>query len=777
MHLLTGVLITVALLVSLVVGVATVEAEEGGADSLAVAHARIDALSWRGGGESRLRHTQSVLRSLASFDLDLASRVLELPWVLDGIGVLEEAVLYDLGQLIPKRTQFGRELLDAWWLQDGVDVARQRAVNYLFWLAQSDAEFARAVLREPFMEPPFRDIDTYTLEVLRLVSPERRKELLAGGIGDEDAALIHAMHSAVIPQGLGEGFADSVAVASRTVASPLRGQVHLFLVEELPETNKEETFSTLEQGIRWLEEYVGEPFPSDSVVVILVKRPEWNVSGRLASYISSGTEAEGYFGSHLMLLASYPHGPGPSDAYHELVHYYHLRGPAWIREGSANFFEAYALARAGGRPLSDRLTDLDASGDQCPPDIYGHLGSRGSNTCDYLLGERLFLDLHLHFGSDVVGAAIKEAFALSKAGEFLDEDATYDALLAGVPPSRLDEFNDIYRRRHGGPQANGDPVGGAERSALTALFEATGGASWLYDRNWLSDSRVGAWHGVVTYNEGRVAHVRLSSNGLVGSIPPALAELEEVNSIDLCVNSLTGRIPSALGTLANLSTLRLCGNQLNGTIPDELGDLRRLWTLHLSSNQLSGAIPRALGSVHTLQSLNLARNMLAGRIPDELGDLRELRYFDLNKNHLEGAIPESLGGLGKVRNLNLAGNRLTGPIPPELGRLANLERLYLNNNRLSGSIPSSLGAIEGLVSLYLAGNDLVGCIPVGLRDVPSNDFDELGLPFCLEPVPVVSPGAEVVLESGWTLVRWEGDDHLAVGEATRGIRGLDWEAV
>lgn len=770
-HLRNVLLIVIATLPAVVAGLAVAEADEGGAETRARVYARIEALFWQGEGESRLGSSRSDLRSLASFDLHLAARVLEYPWVLDGIGVSEHEVLRDLSHLAPRHPQLVRELLDAWWLQDGVDTARQRAVDYLFWLVRSDAESARTVLREPFMQPPFRDIDTYTLQVLQSASPERRAELLSRGITDEDAALIHAMYSGVIPRGLGEGFVDSVTVASRTVVSPLRGQVHLFLVEELPETNKDETFAILEQGIRWLEEYVGEPFPSDSVVAILVKRPEWNVSGRLATDTGSGPEAEVYFPRHLMLLASHSRGPRPSDIYHELTHYYRLQGPGWIKEGSANFFEAYALARASGRPLSDRLAALDASAESCPPDIYSYLEKRGPSGCHYVLGERLLLDLHEHFGSAVVGGAVKEAFALSRVGEFLDEDATYDALLAGVPPARLDEFNDIYRRRHGGPQADGDPAGGAERRALTALFEAAGGTSWLYDRKWLSDSRVGAWHGVATYNDGRVAHVSLDRNGLNGSIPPELAELEEVNTIELSANSLTGPIPPALGTLTMLTSLTICCNELSGTIPEELGDLDRLWTLRLSANRLSGAIPPGLGRLGALQDLSLQQNSLAGTIPDELGHLRELRSLQLSRNLLEGAIPTSLAGLGKVEFLDLSGNRLTGPIPPELGRLPNLEYLLLHDNQLSGCIPSSLGAIDGLLGLYLAGNDLVGCIPVGLRDVPDNDFDELGLPFCPEPVPVVSPGAEVALEPGWTLVRWEGTDHVSVGEATREIRG------
>ena len=56
--------------------------------------------------------------------------------------------------------------------------------------------------------------------------------------------------------------------------------------------------------------------------------------------------------------------------------------------------------------------------------------------------------------------------------------------------------------------------------------------------------------------------------------------------------------------------------------------------------------------------------------------------------------------------------------------------LSLKDNQLTGKIPGTLGNLANLEALYLAGNRLTGCIPDGLRDVPYNDFDELGLQFC-----------------------------------------------
>ena len=38
----------------------------------------------------------------------------------------------------------------------------------------------------------------------------------------------------------------------------------------------------------------------------------------------------------------------------------------------------------------------------------------------------------------------------------------------------------------------------SDRAALVALYNATGGASWRFSTNWLSDRPLGAWHGVTT---------------------------------------------------------------------------------------------------------------------------------------------------------------------------------------------------------------------------------------------------------------------------------------
>ena len=53
----------------------------------------------------------------------------------------------------------------------------------------------------------------------------------------------------------------------------------------------------------------------------------------------------------------------------------------------------------------------------------------------------------------------------------------------------------------------------ADRAALVALYNATGGPNWINNRNWLSSRPLDQWHGVTVRN-GRVTRLLLPSNRL-----------------------------------------------------------------------------------------------------------------------------------------------------------------------------------------------------------------------------------------------------------------------
>ena len=168
-----------------------------------------------------------------------------------------------------------------------------------------------------------------------------------------------------------------------------------------------------------------------------------------------------------------------------------------------------------------------------------------------------------------------------------------------------------------------------DRASLVALYNATGGANWTNNTNWLTTAPIGQWHGVTTDGNGRGTELNLTSNQLKGEIPPELANLTNLKVLALGGNELTGTIPSWLGSLANLEELHLADNQLIGEVPVELGSLANLEWLRLNNNQLTGTIPAELGRLTNLTVLHLSGNQLTGCVPASLQDVADNDFAQL----------------------------------------------------------------------------------------------------------------------------------------------------
>ena len=308
------------------------------------------------------------------------------------------------------------------------------------------------------------------------------------------------------------------------------------------------------------------------------------------------------------------------------------------------------------------------------------------------------------------------------------------------------------------PETGPSPNLRCDKEILLAVRDRLRGEHRELLRTWHPDNSIYNFQGVVATSDAyRPRVVGLQWIGwwadpqvrLVGSIPPELGRLSELELLDLAGNGLTGSIPAELGQLAQLRELYLNANRLTGPIPAELGQLAQLQYLRLNHNQLTGLLPPVLGQLAPLRELRLGHNRLTGPLPPVLGQLTRLEMLDLGHNKLTGALPAELGQLGQVQELYLQANELTGPLPAELGQLSRLQRLNVSHNRLTDPVPAELGQLAALRALYLHANEVTGPIPVELEQRATRrtlslhlDADEetgsleWGRP---EPCPAVGP--------------------------------------
>jgi len=226
----------------------------------------------------------------------------------------------------------------------------------------------------------------------------------------------------------------------------------------------------------------------------------------------------------------------------------------------------------------------------------------------------------------------------------------------GLEVVRLDGDDDYL---HPGPLLADPGDYPTERAALMSLYDSTGGQAWYESDGWGGTSSYCTWYGVNCDLAGHVLHLNLQVNWLVGPIPPAIANLVDLQTLDLSGNLVAAPIPEELGNLAQLQILDLSGNE---------------YCLHGCGRSLGGAIPASLGKLSSLQALDLSGNEFAGAIPAELGDLAQLRTLDLSDNYfcrfewmppgnwvcsggLHGTIPAELSGLSALEALSLQGNQ------------------------------------------------------------------------------------------------------------------------
>ncbi|KAI7736503.1 hypothetical protein M8C21_000487, partial [Ambrosia artemisiifolia] len=199
-----------------------------------------------------------------------------------------------------------------------------------------------------------------------------------------------------------------------------------------------------------------------------------------------------------------------------------------------------------------------------------------------------------------------------------------------------------------------------------------------------------------SYPEGvcHVIAISLEGQDLDGVLPPSLAKLPYIKTINLARNYLNGTIPPEWAS-TKLEFLSVCVNRLSGRIPAYLGNITSLVYLSLESNMFSGSVPAELGNLENLVNLILKSNNLSGELPVELNRLAFLTELRLTSNNFNGRIP-SLESWKQLSKLEMIGSGLEGPIPASVSLLTNLEELVLRSCNITGRIPDYIKELSNL---------------------------------------------------------------------------------
>jgi len=205
--------------------------------------------------------------------------------------------------------------------------------------------------------------------------------------------------------------------------------------------------------------------------------------------------------------------------------------------------------------------------------------------------------------------------------------------------------------------------------------------------------------------------INLSNNTFTGTIPLSYGIPDKLRTLELGHNKLTGTIPSTLFTSGTIRHLLLNDNFLTGELPKELFETLSLQQLHLGDNDFGGEISSSFEKLRGLRALFLPNTGFTGSLPGSLFMLSELEYLSIEGNKVEGTIPTELfDGASKesLIYLNLGFNELAGGMSSRFAELTRLQFLGLNDNYFTGTIPSSLGEISSLTKVFLQNNAFFG---------------------------------------------------------------------
>ena len=388
----------------------------------------------------------------------LADQVLSYSWVNDDANYQEQQGLEHLGDLPPA---LAMTVAEKPWFVDDMTYHEQIAVRYLSHIASRDGLLAEQVvdsvlggLRNAHLVISLGRLATEHPEQFRML---RGQPWVADGLdGEEKAFVITLSDTASVSPSLFGDFIGARFTRSATITLPVSGEVRLWAFQNRPFPSNDDAIETMEEAVRGIEELLGLPFITTDIIVSIVAQGTGETHE-----IHPGA----HLGSHIRIAREGDNLIPKSYIYHEIGHYFFTFFPKWIIEGGPELVDSYIRDRMGVESIEDKLLVLErqvqrACYEQGIPNLLeldareGFYVDESPLRCTYVFGEYFFLSLFQLLGREALSSALRELhnrFTLTELDVRLRGKDIYLILLNHIPPGRVDEYRDLFRRLHGGP--------------------------------------------------------------------------------------------------------------------------------------------------------------------------------------------------------------------------------------------------------------------------------------------------------------------------------------
>ena len=352
---------------------------------------------------------------------ELADRLVVKPWVQDDITSDETTALrylYRAGRYVD---ELADRLVVKPWVQDDITADEAAVIRDLYLIARAQDEAlepatnakALQLVDMPFLESVER-ADAPAMESLRKLEGNNTARflevmshpVLSDGITDEEAKAVALLWgtNTYKPEYVDDLLTQSgIFVEEKTIQLPLSGEVLLAVFRHRDQVTP--SIDYLEHSVTFMEEIMANPLPVNYVALFFTDAIPEDVGGKFfRTHIGAKP--------HYDLVGATRWKRTPFVIAHEVAHYY-WRGNKWdwTDEGLAVFLATLSENRRTGFPVEARKTPCASA------ETIGELeamfseetGTEGSS-CNYPLGEAIFLDLYHSLGEDTFSQGLRRLY-------------------------------------------------------------------------------------------------------------------------------------------------------------------------------------------------------------------------------------------------------------------------------------------------------------------------------------------------------------------------------